>query len=153
MFNMIAIPPIAPANQTSNTRRVARRAVVGDAHGFADALSAAEEALTPSFAPAASEAAALQATNPLLAMQEMSDAHYASAKALRNGHASLDVLDELRHALLTGSLPHGMLDQLEKSIAQQRQQADISPTLASIMDDIELRLAVERAKLERALEA
>ena len=60
---------------------------------------------------------------------------------------TLDALDELRMALLTGRLPTNLLHEMEQLVIEQRQQTT-DPYLEEILDEIELRAAVELAKRE-----
>jgi hypothetical protein len=55
-------------------------------------------------------------------------------------------LDELRLAILDGRLRPVDLERLTRLVAEQRTAAD-DPRLAGILDEIELRAAVELAKL------
>jgi hypothetical protein len=59
----------------------------------------------------------------------------------------LDRLDDIRIALLTGSLPRGQLENLRR-MAQERGEILNDPQLQSVLDEIELRVAVELAKLD-----
>jgi hypothetical protein len=70
-------------------------------------------------------------------------------KAMQRGNSMLDRLDDLRIALLTGSLPRGQLEAL-RHLARNQVDLTGDPELAAIVDDIELRVAVELAKLDAA---
>ncbi|NBR29945.1 MAG: hypothetical protein EBT83_16285 [Betaproteobacteria bacterium] len=59
----------------------------------------------------------------------------------------LDALEQLRDGLLSGSLPVATLRNLERMVAQERALVS-DPKLNAVLDDIELRAAVELAKLE-----
>ncbi len=62
----------------------------------------------------------------------------------------LDVLEELRRRLLTGTLPMSVLLDLKRNISLQKQMTN-DPALTGVIEDIELRAAVELAKLETAM--
>jgi hypothetical protein len=111
---------------------------------FADALGDTE----PS-APA-STAAAPGALASLLALQEMPDATARRRKAVARGDLLLDRLDELRLGLLSGSMPRERLADLARAVRGAREEVD-DPRLAEILGDIELRAAVELAKLAEAV--
>lgn len=87
----------------------------------------------------------------LLAAQEVDEEGEKRRKTLRQGHSMLDSLERLRSALLTGMLPPSVLNELEEHLARQRTGLS-DPQLLALMDDIELRLAVEKAKIDKALE-
>ena len=60
----------------------------------------------------------------------------------------LDQLDELRLGLLEGRLSSGVLTRLSDQLASQREQEN-DPQAAETLDAIDLRVAVELAKLRR----
>ena len=82
----------------------------------------------------------------LLALQEVPDAVARNARARRRGEDLLDRLDELRLALLTGRLSPGRIHALSAMVAAQKEQVT-DPGLSQILEEIELRAAVELAKL------
>jgi hypothetical protein len=84
----------------------------------------------------------------LLSLQEMSGDEGQSARAKARGEELLARLDELRHALLIGSLSADSLDGLVKLIQSER-ALTADPQLAETLDEIELRARVELAKLGR----
>ena len=84
----------------------------------------------------------------LLALQEVGDDPGAEAKARQRGEDLLDRLDEIRLALLDGRLSANVLHRLSDLAAKKRGQVR-DPKLAEILDEIELRAAVELAKLTR----
>lgn len=107
---------------------------------FSKAL--AEEVESPSVgttrAPAPSDG--------LLALQEVPDAVARNARARRHGEDLLDRLDELRLALLTGRLSPARIEALSAMVAARKEQVT-DPGLSQILEEIELRAAVELAKL------
>jgi Class II flagellar assembly regulator len=62
--------------------------------------------------------------------------------------APLEQEDDLRHALLIGALPLIQLERLSRNLAARRSGID-DPRLAEVVGEIELRAAVELAKLGR----
>lgn len=86
------------------------------------------------------------AMDSLLALQEVSPEE--TRRAVQH-HAEdlLDELDELRHGLLGGALSRSQLKRLKALISARRASID-DPRLAEILDEIELRAAVELAKYE-----
>ena len=127
--------------QTTSPKRQARKAdtAAGD---FAKVLAGESESAAPSAAPA------VALTDALLALQEIPDAVARHARARRHGEDLLDRLDELRLSLLLGRLSPGRIEALARAVAVQRDQVS-DPELAEILDEIELRAAVELAKLGR----
>jgi hypothetical protein len=61
----------------------------------------------------------------------------------------LDVLDEIKVGLLEGGLGKTDLDRLRRAIRDERDSTE-DPSLEAVLDEIELRAAVEVAKLEQA---
>lgn len=122
-------------------RRVGRTGN-GKATDFAHHLSAGEEA--PASAPVTG-AASVGAVDSLLALQEVGDAATGRSKGLQRASNLLDHLDEIRYGLLMGGLSKDSLQDLARSVRQQRATVD-DPRLAEVLDEIELRAAVELAK-------
>ena len=71
----------------------------------------------------------------------------ANKRAMQRADDMLDKLDALRQGLLTGSMSRGDLMDLAK-LVRARQEVGADPALRAILGDIELRAAVELAKLE-----
>jgi hypothetical protein len=86
----------------------------------------------------------------VLAVQESPDAAKGKAKqrARDRGIKILDFLEEVRIGLLMGAIPKERLEQLGQMVRAKREQID-DPQLTAILDEIELRAAVELAKLSR----
>ncbi|HYM32835.1 MAG TPA: flagellar assembly protein FliX [Candidatus Cybelea sp.] len=84
--------------------------------------------------------------NNLLALQEVTDATQSRRRAVKRGNDLLDRLDEIRHGLLLGTISASELVQLARTLREQRGGID-DPRLIAVLDDIELRAAVELAKL------
>ena len=58
----------------------------------------------------------------------------------------LDELEQIRLGLLLGAIPRARLEQLAQMVRARREQLDDAKLIA-ILDEIELRAAVELAKL------
>ncbi len=83
----------------------------------------------------------------LLALQEVGGPLERRRKAVRRAGVILDVLDEVKLALLDGGVPAGALQRLMIAVRQERGGAD-EPRLQELLDEIETRAAVELAKIE-----
>ena len=92
---------------------------------------------------------AVMGVEALLALQDIGGPLERKRRAVRRAGRILDVLDALRLGLLDGELRTGDLDLLRRAVRDQREGTD-DPGLEAVLDDIELRAAVEVAKLERA---
>jgi hypothetical protein len=85
----------------------------------------------------------------LLSLQEISDELTGRRRAVAQGEKFLDALDGLRLALLEGNLPRAQLAALASLVQGHIALVD-DPRLAEILAEIELRAAVELAKLEQS---
>ena len=94
-----------------------------------------------------SSAAPALAVASLLSLQEAPSPTEGRARGLRRGRDLLDQLDRIRLALLTGQIPLARLDGLMRALKQARGETG-DPGLNQILDEIELRCAVELAKFE-----
>ena len=113
--------------------------------GFAERISG-----RPGGAAAAAALAPLTSLAGILAAQEVDEPLTGRRRARQRGDQLLDALDELKLALLDGKLPPGKLQALQSLAEAQRGRAD-DPALQAVLDEIELRTAVELAKLDRDL--
>lgn len=112
--------------------------------GFFKALGSAD-----SGSPATvSGNAPVSGVDALLSVQEIGGESDAESQGQRRGKDLLDRLDELRLDLLEGRLAASTIQRLADLAASQRAQVR-DPRLAEILDEIELRAAVELAKLGR----
>ena len=125
-----------------STARRAAQAPGGEGR-FAEALSqdtATSGANTPK---------AVTTVDHLFILQEVADDLTGRRRAaVKRGDSMLDRLDDIRIALLTGSLPRGQLESLRR-MAKERGDLLNDPQLQSVLDEIELRVAVELAKLDK----
>jgi hypothetical protein len=96
-----------------------------------------------------SAAQGVSSIDSLLALQEVDEVGERRTKAKKRASGLLDELDNIRHGLLMGEIPPHQLHLLRNRIALERPGVD-DPKLAALLDEIELRAAVEMAKLEEA---
>lgn len=105
-------------------------------------------------APAAeqpiSDVQPINTVSALLTLQEMPEDEVANRKAITHSRTTLETLETLRHSLLMGNVPVHVLRELDRMVSNHRKLAATDPKLKEILDDIELRAAVELAKLEMA---
>ena len=72
----------------------------------------------------------------LIALQEMGGPLERRKKAMERGTRILDVLDQIKVALLDGELDSGALDRLNRVIREERSQTD-EPALEDLLNEIE----------------
>jgi hypothetical protein len=84
----------------------------------------------------------------LLSLQEVSDSTEGRSRARRRAEDLLDRLEELRLAIALGEVPLDRLEDLARVLGQRQGMAD-DPKLAQIINEIEIRAAVELAKRGR----
>ena len=122
--------------------RASQRAAAKKGSDFSSQL--AEE---PSAAGTVSPTTPLSAVDSILAVQEVPTATDGRSRGIKRGYSILNHLDEIRLGLLTGSIPRQRLLEMGREIKEARDSV-VEPQLSSILDDIELRAAVELAKLD-----
>ncbi len=129
------------ASQTGSARSAAR---TGGGSGFAPAGASETRG-----AAGLSSLASLNAVDALLALQETpasDDAlHSPRRKAIRRGEEMLDILDEIKLALLVGQVPKAKLSRL-LSVVERQAGSFNDPRLGEVLAEIELRARVELAK-------
>jgi hypothetical protein len=114
--------------------------------------------IRPDAAGGASQASSVSATpgvmgvESLLALQDVGSPLERKRRAVRRAGRILDVLDDLKVALLEGDLSGAELDRLRRAVRDERDGTE-DPALEAVLDEIELRAAVEVAKLEQASRA
>lgn len=96
----------------------------------------------------------LTATAPvdaLIALQEV-ETQGSSGAAVERAGRLLDVLDDIKLALLAGSVSKHALDRLLTLVNQRAESPAVfqDPRLAAVLDEIDLRARVELAKFDRA---
>ena len=84
----------------------------------------------------------------MLAVQEVASEAGQRQQAVSRGEDLLDRLDEIRLALLTGRMPAARLHELARMVDTKRRQTS-DEELNAVLDEIDLRVRVELAKLGR----
>lgn len=135
---MIRIDSRSPVTSTGSTTGARRSTGAGFSLPTA---SAGTEARTAGVASAGS-------LDGLLALQAEEDTQERRRRQALRGHDLLDGLDRLKAALLAGRVPLGELERL-KTLLAARAATSGDPQLDEVLGHIELRLAVELAKLGR----
>lgn len=129
-----------PAVQGVTPAAAGRRTEAGRGFSLSPALEAAAAQ-----APAA--AATLAGLDAVLTLQGAQEApHERRRRQARRGSDLLDGLDRLKAALLTGRVPVGELQSIAGRLSE-RAGTSGDPRLDGLVADIELRAAVELAKL------
>jgi hypothetical protein len=95
------------------------------------------------------QAQANQGVNSFLFLQEISDEEVSRQKGLQQGKNVLQALEQLHRDLLIGDIPEATLHKLESVVSKSRENFT-DPRLSQLLDEIELRAAVELAKMQRA---
>lgn len=99
-------------------------------------------------APAMSSASGLAGVSALMALQGVEDPTERRRRAIHRGSGLLDRLDDLKLALLSGGDGRTALGGLSRAAAEAR-AGDLDAGLSAVLDQIDLRAAVELAKAER----
>jgi hypothetical protein len=97
---------------------------------------------------ASSRSAGIAASGPLDTLLAVQAYEEPAERQAKRGHDLLDGLDRLKAALLTGRVNLSELEQIRANLAQRREATD-DPRLDDVLAHIELRAAVELAKLGR----
>lgn len=111
-------------------------------------LPAATGSASTASAATASSASSLSGMSALMALQGVEDPLERRRRAMRRGSGLLDRLDELKMDLLSGRDGAGALARLAQDLRHERPESDSDAGLQSVLDQIELRAAVEMAKAE-----
>jgi hypothetical protein len=137
-----------PAAAIAKAKKIRKAGSVSGA-SFVDALDSIGGVEDVSGVDATNAVAGMSGIGGLLGAQEVSEEELQRRKAQKQGKLTLDALAELRDSLIIGTLPLSAIRNLENLVAQERGNTN-DPVLNSILDEIELRAAVEVAKLEVA---
>lgn len=132
--------------QSSQTQR--KSGVSGSGSGFGDLLTGGTES-----ASGAGATHSIAHIDALLAAQEAEDPTERAARRrmVQRAGSILDELEEMRLALLTGTLTIGHLIDIADVVAQHREKV-MDPRMTAILDEIDLRAQIELAKLRKALD-
>jgi class II flagellar assembly regulator FliX len=130
-----------PVRRTATVRREGK-ADAARSGPFTTAV-ASDQPPTPAAPPAT-----VSSLDTLLTVQEIPDALAARRRAVQRGDALLDRLEDVRLALLTGVLSRERLEQLSR-LARTSRDGIADPRLNAVLDEIDLRVAVELAKLDQ----
>lgn len=135
---MIRIDQRSPVSSTSPARRS------GATSGSTFSLPARENAA----AAQGGTVGHAGSLDGLLAVQAEEDGQERKRRQARRGHDLLDGLDRLKAALLAGRVQTSELERLKAMLSARRETTD-DPRLDEVLAHIELRAAVELAKLGR----
>lgn len=125
---------VGPSNSAAKAGKAA-------APGFAPATDA------PQRAAAASPTGAVTSLDAILALQGAEDPALRRSRQRRRGEEALDALEELEKGLLLGRAPGALKSRLEALRGRSEKTGDEG--LDAVLQEIDVRLAVEAAKLER----
>lgn len=128
------------AARAAGAKRTDKAKAAGDG-GFSKLLATGEAA------DGVQAAAPTHSVDALLAVQEVPvDADAAHGRARQRAGTLLDCLEELRDGLLLGAIPKGRLRDLASMVKEKRETV-ADERLAELLDEIELRVRIELAKL------
>ena len=102
---------------------------------------------TPARAASTAPVAQTASLDYLLALQGVDDPLHGRKKKILLGRSLLDTLEGVKADLLTGQVSPERLDNLMDMVSQARERSE--PALDHLLDDIDLRVRVELAKLGR----
>ena len=129
----------------NRTSGVGKSGSSGRSAGHADFVPAGADG--PARVATAAPVAGTTGIDAILALQAVDGPLEGKKKALRRGRTLLDVLDEIKADLLVGQVSAERLDALSAMLSQVRERSE--PALDAVLDDIDLRVRVELAKLGR----
>lgn len=114
-------------------------------------LSQAGGGAAASATTAASSAGGVSDVSALMALQGVESATERRRRSIRRGRGLLDRLDDLKMAMLSGENDYDALERLTRSLREDRPEdapEDEAAGLSGLLDQIDLRAAVELAKAE-----
>jgi hypothetical protein len=139
-------PPIVNNKKTSKKASVASS---DSAHVyFADIMAMVDMATNINEVATASNiisSSPIGSVDNLLAVQEAEQRAEFERKQVKSANLVLESLEELRLAILSGEIPHYLLHNIEMRMNNLKQNVE-NQELREIIEDIELRAAVELAK-------
>ena len=134
------------SNQPVRNNSIGRRdkkSAPGDA-SFAAELSPARATTAPN------PASGVGAIDGILALQEVDEDGRGPRQEVDRGEDMLDRLEEIRRGLLFGTVDRNTLSQLLEQVKKSTGEA-VDPRLKQILGEIEVRAAVELAKLGQSV--
>ena len=132
---------------TNATQKSKKKGSASSAGGNFGALLSAASSDDAAATGAAEGSARIEGIDALLALQEIGGETGGSARAAKHGNDILDQLEKLRDGLLSGRFSKDHLLRLADLI-KQKKETFVDPHLQEILDDIDLRAAVELAKFD-----
>lgn len=99
----------------------------------------------------AKEVSGAMPTTPISALamlNEVEDATESPKKSVERGNDILDELEKIRDGLLFGGISVSRLENIQRMLASKEGMVQ-DPVLAEVIEEIEIRAAVELAKLGR----
>jgi len=101
----------------------------------------------PAAAPAASGGVrSVAGIDALLALQGVEAVDEQRRRAVKRGHTALDLLDEMKLALLGGRLDPAVVLRLQSAAAELKERSG-DPRVDQVLAEIDLRVEVELAKV------
>jgi hypothetical protein len=110
-------------------------------------LATPEPASGPGPTASVSATRSVMGVDALVALQDVGGPLERKRRAVRRASRLLDALDEIKAALLGGELSTGDIERLSRAIRDERSHTE-DPALEALLDEIEVRAAVEAAKWE-----
>lgn len=103
------------------------------------------ESETPTGTRPSAAARGVGSIDALMALQGVEDPTERRKRAVKHGRNALDVLDDLKIGLLSGSLNNATIGRLRQAAAELKNLSG-EPGLDQVLAEIELRVEVELAK-------
>lgn len=137
------IDPHSPI-YSSPVRGKRRKSGTDEVSGFSGLLEGgeAEEAAA---ADAPSRIAPPPLVGGIFSVQEVEEGDTRKGRMIRRSHRMLDALEELKLSLLLGDVPVEHLESIRLRMQEEKEQVS-DPRLREVMNEIEIRAAVELAK-------
>lgn len=130
---------VANVNSTRASRAAGGASGARFSLGMESATSRAEQAAPTSI---------LGGLEALIAIKSEDQTRERKKRSIKRGQGLLDILDDLKLNLLSGRLPADLEQRLAGALREEGMSGD--PRLDTILDGIELRAAVELAKIRVA---
>jgi hypothetical protein len=128
---------------------VGPKAAARPAGGEGFRIAAPGPAAGPSQTASVASTGSVMGVDALIALQDVGGPLERRRRAVGRASRMLDALDDIKAGLLAGELSMGDLDRLRRAVRDERSHTD-DANLEAVLDEIELRAAVEVAKLEVA---